>query len=146
MRKLTTQSENANAIVEAMRKYNFYATDADTEDGSNIFELMGFTCTYTDISFIFQNEGGNITDTVTINNDMYKAISLSELIDVFLGTLRENFLIPTPRIEDAPIEKYLTPRQKEAVILGDDEDATSSDTSLDATAEELLARLRTLWD
>ena len=64
MRKLTLQSENANTIVEVMRKYNFYATDMDIEGESNIFELMGFTCTYADISFIFQNEGGGVTDTV----------------------------------------------------------------------------------
>lgn len=141
MRKLTEQSENANAIVKAMRKYNFYATDVEDESESNIFELMGFTCTYADISFIFKNEGGIITDTVTIPNNLYDSSRVSELIDAFLGTLRDNHLIPTPRLEEAPIEDYLSPQQKEGINPEDDEDVTSN-----ATQEELLARLRSLWD
>ena len=140
MRKLTTQSENANAIVKAMRKYNFYATDVEDESESNIFELMGFTCTYADISFIFKNEGGNITDTVTIPNNLYDGSRVSELIDAFLGTLRENSLIPTPRIEEAPIEKYLTPLQKEGINREDD--ATPPEDGV----EDLFAELRKLWE
>lgn len=140
MRKLTDQSDNANAIIEVMRKYNFYATDVDDEGESNIFELMGFTCTYADISFIFQNEGGGIKDTVVICNSTYDCSLKSELIDVFLGTLRENCLIPTPRIEEAPIEKYLTPRQKEGI--NPEEDATSPEDGVD----DLFAELRKLWE
>lgn len=143
MRKLTQQSENANTIVEVMRKYNFYATDVDVEGESNIFELMGFTCTYADISFIFQNEGGGITDTIIIPNDLYDGTLKSELIDVFLGTLRENSLIPTPRIEEAPIEKYLTTLQKEGINT--EEDATNSDEDLEDHVEDLFAELRKLW-
>lgn len=138
MRKLTTQSENANKIVEVMRKYNFYATDMDIEGDSNIFELMGFTCTYADISFIFQNEGGGVTDTITIPNELYDGSLKSELIDVFLGTLRENHLIPTPRIEEAPIEKYLTTQQKEGI--NPEDDATPPEDSVG----DLFAELRKL--
>jgi hypothetical protein len=140
MRKLTEQSENANAIVELMRKYNFYATDVDIEGESNIFELMGFTCTYANISFIFQNEGGGITDTVVIYNSTYDCSSKSELIDVFLGTLREESLIPTPRIEEAPIKNFLTPQQKESINT--EEDATPSEDGV----VDLFAELRKLWD
>lgn len=144
MRKLTKQSENANSIVEVMRKYNFYATDMDIEGESNIFELMGFTCTYADISFIFQNEGGGVSDTITIPNGMYNDYSKSELIDVFLGTLRENSLIPTPRIEEVPIENFLTPLQKEG-INSEEEDDTSSE-KLDEAVEDLFASLRKMWE
>lgn len=144
MRKLTKQSENANAIVEVMSKYNFYATDVDVEGESNIFELMGFTCTYADISFIFKNEGGNITDTVTIPNNLYDSSKVSELIDVFLGTLRDNQLIPTPRIEEAPIEDYLTPRQKEGINTEDAENASPSG-DLDSSVEDVLDSLRKMW-
>lgn len=139
MRKLTVQSENANAIVEVMRKYNFYATDMDIEGESNIFELMGFSCTYADISFIFQNEGGGVTDTIIIPNDLYDSSIKSELIDVFLGTLRENSLIPTPRIEEAPIEKYLTPLQKEGI--NPEENATPPEDAV----EDVLESLRKMW-
>ena len=144
MRKLTMQSENANKIVEVMRKYNFFATDVDIEGESNIFELMGFICTYADISFIFQNEGGGITDTITIPNGMYDCFNKSALIDVFLGTLRENQLIPTPRIEEAPIEKFLTPLQKEGINTEDEEDASPSEDLNDA-AEDVLESLRKMW-
>ena len=140
MRKLTKQSENANSIVEVMRKYNFYATDMDIEGESNIFELMGFTCTYADISFIFQNEGGGVSDTVTIPNELYDIHSKSELIDVFLGTLRENSLIPTPRIEEAPIEVYLTPLQKEGI------NPEGNATPPEDAVEDLFAELRKLWE
>lgn len=143
MRKLTQQSENANAIVEVMRKYNFYATDVNDEGESNIFELMGFTCTYADISFIFQNEGGGITDTIIIPNDLYDGTLKSELIDAFLGTLRENSLIPTPRIEEAPIKNFLTPLQLEGVNV--EEDTTNSDEDLEDHVEDLFAELRKLW-
>jgi len=145
MRKLTDQSDNANSIVEVMRKYNFYATDMDIEGESNIFELMGFTCTYADISFIFQNEGGHVTDTVTIPNSMYASHSKSELIDVFLGTLREESLIPTPRIEEAPIEAFLTPLQKEEINAAEEDDTTSSE-DLDDAVEDLFENLRKLWE
>lgn len=144
MRKLTQQYENANAIVELMAKYNFYATDVDIEGESNIFELMGFSCTYADISFIFQNEGGGITDTVTIPNALYDGHKKSELIDVFLATLREDTLIPTPRIEEVPIEKYLTPLQKEG-SNSDRGDATSS-KDLEDAVENLFDDLRKLWE
>jgi len=145
MRKLTVQSENANSIVEVMRKYNFYATDMDIEGESNIFELMGFTCTYADISFIFQNEGGGVTDTVTIPNSMYASYSKSELIDVFLGTLREESLIPTPRIEEAPIEAFLTPLQKEEINAAEEDDTTLSE-DLDDAVEDLFESLRKMWE
>lgn len=123
-----------------MRKYNFYATDVDIEGESNIFELMGFTCTYADISFIFKNEGGSITDTVTIPNNLYDSSRVSELIDAFLGTLRDNHLIPTPRLEEAPIEDYLSPQQKEGI--NPEEDATPPEDGVD----DLFAELRKLWD
>lgn len=144
MRKLTMQSENANKIVEVMRKYNFYAVDVDIDGESNIFELMGFTCTYADISFILQNEGGGITDTITIPNDLYDGHKMSELIDVFLVTLRENALIPTPRIEEVPIEKFLTPRQKEGINSECEDTASTKD--LDDTVEDLFESLRKLWE
>lgn len=144
MRKLTEQSKNANAIVEVMRKYNFYATDMDIEGESNIFELMGFTCTYAGISYIFQNEGGGVTDTVTIPNGLYDGSNKSELIDVFLGTLREESLIPTPRIEEVPIEKFLTPLQKEGINT--EEDDTTSHKDLEEAVQDLFNDLRELWD
>lgn len=144
MRKLTEQSKNANAIVEVMRKYNFYATDMDIEGESNIFELMGFTCTYAGISYIFQNEGGGVTDTVTIPNGLYDGSNKSELIDVFLGTLREESLIPTPRIEEVPIEKFLTPLQKEGINT--EEDDTTPHKDLEEAVQDLFNDLRELWD
>lgn len=140
MRKLTEQSENANAVVETMRKYNFYATCVGNKDDFNIFELMGFTCTYADISFIFQNEGGSVSSTVIIPNDLYDSSSKSELIGAFLGALRENSLIPTPRIEEVPIKSFLTPHQKEGINA--EEDAASYDDNV----EELFANLRKLWE
>lgn len=144
MRKLTKQSENANAIVEAMRKYNFYATDVDIVGESNIFELMGFICTYVDISFIFQNEGGGITDTVSVPNSLYDGNDQTELVDAFLGTLRENSLIPTPRLEEAPIAKFLTPLQEEYINTEDVENASPSGDMNDA-ADDFLASLHKMW-
>lgn len=145
MRKLTVQSENANAIVEAMRKYNFFAPDAPDDGESNIFELMGFACTYADISYIFQNAGGGITDIVCVPNSLYDGTNQSKLVDAFLETLRKNSLIPTPRIEEAPIEKFLTPLQKGRINTKDTENASPSG-DLDSSLEDLFASLRKMLD